>query len=440
MIVGDVPKRAESSTNRGLASMADARLLMPRAGLTMDEGRVVSWQVQVGDRVTAGEPIAELETDKTVLALMAPISGYVEQILVPAGDVAAVGTALAEFRADDGSGTAPPSIHPRADVTERSRPSPRASPAAKRLARQLGVSLHSVPGSGPGGRVVARDIESAREARTSRHAAADEVALVAEGGRGQSEGEISSSVNGTVALSRMRQAVAAAVEQSWATIPQFQVRATADMTAVRRHVAYLRAAFADAAGRLSVTDFVLAALGRCLRAYPDLQAEFVPGDPPKLHYRTGVNIGMVVSVANGLLVPVLHDADQSGLLDLARQRRTVMHAIREGTLDPSQFGDAGFSLSNLGPEGVEGFSALCLPGQTAVLATGAVIDSAVAMAGAVVVRPVMQMTLTVDHRVVDGVIASRFLHSLREELEKSDGWTLFADEIGGAARDASHRT
>lgn len=420
--------------------MADATLLMPRAGLTMDEGRVVSWQVQAGDRVTAGEPVAELETDKTVLTIMAPISGYVEKILVPAGDIAAVGSALAEFRAHDRSGAALPRIHRLADATERPLPSPRASPAAKRLARQLGVSLHNVPGSGPGGRVVARDIETIRGARSSSQEVADDVAIAAEGGQ-VPDGEPSPSTTGTVALSSMRQAVAAAVQQSWATIPQFQVRATADMTAVRRHLAYLRAAFADAAGRLSVTDFVALALGRCLRAYPDMQAEFMPGDPPTLHYRTGVNIGLVVSVAHGLLVPVLHDADRSGLLDLAHQRRTVMRAIRQGALDPSQFGDAGFSLSNLGPAGVEGFSALCLPGQTGVLATGAVIDTAVAVEGAVVVRPVMQMTLTVDHRVVDGVIASRFLHRLREELETADGWTLLAaGESGGVARDASSRT
>lgn len=411
---------------------------MPRAGLTMDEGRVVSWQVQVGDRVTAGEPAAELETDKTVLQIMAPISGYVETILVPAGDVAPVGTPLAEFGTRDHNGTSLSGL-PRMAAAEGSLPPLRASPAAKRLARQLSVSLEKIPGSGPGGRVVTRDVAKIWAERP-RDPAAEDAALAGEGGQVPPRRGPSNIASGPVAMSRMRQAVAAAVQQSWGTILQFQVWGTADMTAVQRHLAYLRGAFADAADRLSVTDFVVAALGRCLLAFPDMHAQFVPGDPPMIRYRTGVHIGLIVSVGDGLLAPVLHDVDRGGVLNLARQRRAVMRAVRQGVLEPSQFGDAGLSLSNLGPEGVERFSALCLPGQTAVLATGAIMDSAVAVEGAVAVRPVMQMTLTVDHRVVDGILAPRFLRRLREELEASDGWMLFAaDDIGGDGRNASNR-
>lgn len=383
--------------------MADGQLLMPRAGLTMESGQVLSWLVKPGDAVKAGDVVAELETDKTVMSLEAPRSGYVARILVPTGKSVPVGTVLAEFLDLD---TPPPPAVPETqppapdvvvDAGEERFPAEhaaargvseartplvvRASPAAKRLAHGLGVSLANLRGSGPAGRVVIRDVRLA----------------AGSGGPGLTHPEQGLPANGVVPLSRMRRAVAEAVTQSWGCIPQFQVRATADMTTVRRHLAILRDAFADAAATLTVTDFLVQAIGRSLAAHPDLHAEFVAGERPVLRYRPAVHVGMVVAVEGGLVVPVLHDADRAGLLALARERRAALASSRSGTLAASQYGDTGFSLSNLGPEGVEEFTALCLPGQTAVLATGA---------------------------VADGPVAARFLHHLRRELEKASGWTL----------------
>ena len=382
---------------------------MPKLGLTMDEGRLIAWHKAEGDQVTEGEVLFEVETDKAAMEVPATASGYVRRLLarpdemVPVAEVVAIVTTTADEVVDEpvrpaAPGTvplprnSPPSLSsstaagsPAAQRSvEGQSPSPSrdgsfaASPAARKLAAQLGVDLASVtPKSGS--RITTEDVEAAASS--------------------------SSSGEKRIPLSRMRKAIAAAMSRSAGEAPQFSIERDVDMSAANTR--------RKAAGA-SYTDVVVSAVAKTLAAHPRLRSRF---DGDAIVERSGAHVGLAVAVSDGLLVPVIRDADTKDLAALVRDREHLEEGAHAGKLSADALMGAVFSVSNLGSLGVDRFTALVNPPEAAILAMGRVRDRVVARDGKAEVRPVVTLTLSVDHRVADGADAARFLDDVAKRLE-----------------------
>jgi pyruvate dehydrogenase E2 component (dihydrolipoamide acetyltransferase) len=381
--------------------MSVTRVIIPKLGLTMDEGRLIAWHKKEGDRVAEGEVLFEVETDKAAMEVPATTSGFVRRLLarpddvVPVATVVAIITSTPDEPLDGAADAAWPSSAAR---TPRPPTSPQpldqsapgsssgdrviASPAARKRAQELGVDLGTVTASKPP-RISIEDVEAAA------------VGSAAPASAGETR----------IPLSRMRRAIATAMSRSTREAPQFSIERDVDMTAanVRRKLA-----------GASYTDVVVSAAARALAAHPRLRSRF-DGDAiveqPKAH------VGLAVAVTDGLLVPVIRDADTKDLATLARERERLEEGAHAGRLTSDALSGAVFSVSNLGSLGVDRFTALVNPPEAAILAMGRVRDRVVARAGTVEVRPVVTLTLSVDHRVADGADAARFLDDVATRLE-----------------------
>ena len=408
---------------------------IPKVGLVMEEVKVVRWLKNVGDSVAAGEPLLEVETEKSVVEIEAIATGRLMQILVQVDSQAAVGdqvawiesaeapgagtAAAAPRTADPESVAAVPSSVAAMPSTVAAMPSTvamapstvatgardgdriRSTPVARKLAADRGIDLGAITGTGPGGRVQLDDVQRAIDAPRAAGAAAQP-------------------------LSPMRRALARAMTLSNATIPQFTVARSVDWTELRVLRREFAARLAHGAPKLSVNDFLLQAVAQALIGFPALNATF-SGDPGSADARivqaSGAHIGLVVAVDNGLLVPVIHDVERFGLAEIARRRQDCAQRSLEGRLRREEVEGATFSISNLGSQGPDRFTAIINPPQSAILAVGRQRDCVAARDGAVVVRPLSDLTLTVDHRVADGRVASQFLARLVAILEGRD-WRL----------------
>jgi pyruvate dehydrogenase E2 component (dihydrolipoamide acetyltransferase) len=381
-------------------------LEIPKVGLVMENARLVRWLKSVGDTVQAGEPLLELETEKSIVEIEATVSGRLVEILMQADAEAKVGDRIAWVESDEIQPPAAAAAQPHADKPAAAPPEPdalepvavaasaggrtRSSPVARRLAAEHGVDVAGLAGSGPRGRVQLADVRRAMEAQ---------------------------------ALPTMRRAMARAMTLSNASIPQFTLERAVDMTTLQAARAGFSLALAPGASRLSVNDFLLQAVARSLMQYPALNATFA-GDPDSADARivpaSGAHIGLVVAVENGLLVPVIHGVEQLGLAELARRRSDCVERALAGRLKRGELEGATVSISNLGARGPDRFSAIINPPQSAILAIGRQRDCAVVRNGAVQVRPVCELTLSVDHRVADGRLAAEFLEHLAGLLEGED--------------------
>jgi pyruvate dehydrogenase E2 component (dihydrolipoamide acetyltransferase) len=402
--------------------VARVALEIPKIGLVMENARLVRWLKNVGDPVKQGEPLVELETEKSVVEIESTESGLLVEILLQADQEAHVGdriawlendaveTAVAAPMASAAAASKPPSALPsaapavnRADDTARIR----SSPVARRLAAEHAADLRLIKGSGPRGRVQLNDVRRAVEAQSAHETAAAAPA-------------------GLQPLSAMRRAVARSITLSNATVPQFFVERALDWTAIRALRAQLLAQLPAGAARPSVNDFLLQGMARTLLSFPALNATFWgDADSPDAGIvpASGAHIGLVVAVETGLIVPVLHEVEQLGLAELTQQRSDIVKRALKGNLKREQLEGATISLSNLGARGPDRFNAIINPPQSAVLAVGRERDCVVAVNGSIHVRPMSQLTLTVDHRVADGRLASDFLKGLVEQLE-GDAWRL----------------
>ena len=396
---------------------------IPKVGLVMEAVRVTRWLKNVGDTVTQGEPLVEVETEKSVVEIEATASGRLAEILVQVGGEASVGDPIARLEVTDpleagaATATAPTAESQRAPLAASTHGAPssstfeapragdrvRSSPVARKLAAEHGVNIASIVGSGPLGRVQLEDVRLALE--TPAHARA------------------TAGTTPTAGLAPMRRALARAMTLSNATVPQFFVERSVDWTSLQDLRAQLSAALAPGSTRLSVNDFLLQAIARTLLELPTLNATFLgnPDSPDaRLEPANGAHIGLVVAVQNGLLVPVLHHVEQLGLAEIAQRRAECVARAVQGRLKREELDGATFSLSNLGSGGPDRFTAIINPPQSAILAVGRRRDCVVARNGAVEVRPLSTLTLTVDHRVADGRLASQFLARLVEILEGGD--------------------
>lgn len=387
--------------------MSVTPVILPKLGLTMDEGRLVAWLKKEGDRVEAGETLFEVETDKATMEVEAPVAGYVRKLLAAEGDDVPVTqvVALISSTADEPL-AAPASPAGRADqvAPERSaaveapvpaqasaRPEDErivASPAARKRAQELGVDLAGVR-SVKGGRISVEDVEAAHAAQAAP-AAADDLA-----GSGAAR----------VPLSRMRRTIAERMTHSFRDVPQFSVSRDVDMTAANE---------ARTAAGVSYADVLIWAAARALRDHPRLAMRY---DEEGLIAADGMHLGIAVALDDGLLVPVLRDADAKELAAISRERSALQEAARAGKLTVDALVGAVFTISNLGTQGVDRFTALVNPPEAAILAVGRVRDQVVARDGAAVVAPIVTLTLSVDHRVADGAQAAAFLADLARRLE-----------------------
>ncbi|NLE50642.1 MAG: 2-oxo acid dehydrogenase subunit E2 [Chloroflexi bacterium] len=441
---------------------------MPKLGFDMAEGTLVNWTKAVGDTVSKGDVIAEIETDKATIEIEAQAGGTLLKFLAEPGDVVEVGAPIAYVGAEgeqppeDGSApaaeaeAAPPPSEEEAEAvaapeppegapgkTEdkdegEARPQPaeglaeaqadegegedrgmiKASPIARRIAEERGIDLRRVKGTGPGGRIVKKDVESYEpEAAPAAPAERAPAAAAPAGLPGPSIGEVPSGPDVEVIdISRLRQRIGQRMVESKLYVPHFYVTTAIDVTELLDLRKQLNASITDEERKISVNDLVVKATALALRAYPNLNSHYY-GDKIVRHNR--INIGIAVALPDGGLMNVVaRDADKTALGTMAVQNRDMIARAREGKVRTEDVTDSTFSVSNLGPYAVEHFSAIINPPEAGILAVSTATKTPVVLEDDTIgVRMIMRVTVSVDHRVSDGAEGAEFLKELKDLLE-----------------------
>ena len=449
-------------------------IVMPQLGYDMREGTVVRWVKQEGDEVVANEVIAEIETDKAVVEFKPTTGGVLRRIVAGEGEAVPVGQLIAvigdadEALPDDLGGPAVATASEAAPAPEpASAPTPpiaagsapagevRASPIARRLARERGVDLATVTGSGPGGRIVEADVLAAADAvraaaaagrvlasplarRLARERGIDLAALTGTGPGGRI---VEADINAAAAaappvpepqpepapatapapegaeraeLSRMRQAIASVTSGSKREAPHFYVAVDIDMTAAMA----LRRDINDelpAASRVSVNDLIVKASALAIGKHPKFNS-FYRGD--HLQMNPSINVGIAIALESGLIVPGIPECENKTLAQIAAASRDLIDRANNGRLQAEEYTGTTYSVSNLGMFDVDSFTAIIFPPHAAILAVGAVKEQPVARDGQLAIAEIMKATLSVDHRVADGAEAAQFLMEIKRLLEK----------------------
>lgn len=403
---------------------------MPALGVAQEKGTLLNWHKAEGQSVTKGEPLMEVETDKATVEIEAPASGILTNVTAAAGDEIPVGNKIAVILAPGEVATPatlqeshlpplskgeeetaarpvpqpeiPSEGHPlpvgegRGEVRSAVRGKKLASPAAKRIAREKGIDLASLKGSGPEGAVLVEDVVRAADTQAA-----------APGGP--------SKIKETVQLTPMRRIVGERMAKSKQTAPHFYLSMEADMAEISRR----RNALKEKGESLvpSINDFILGACARALRDFSSLNASFTDHG---VEIYSDINIGIAVALEEGLVVPVIRNADRLSLQELAKQSRELAEKAQKKKLFPLDYEGGTFTVSNLGMFGVDSFIAIINPPQCAILAVGQVAPRVVSHGEGIAVRPMMTMSLSADHRVVDGAMAARFLQEVKRLLERPD--------------------
>ena len=375
-------------------------VIMPALGFDMTEGLLARWLKNEGDPVEKGQAIVEIETDKATVEIEAAAAGILALIIVHAGETVPVGTLIGVI-AETGekvmpvSAPAPPAPPPPAPVPEGRV---KASPVARKMAEEAGLDLSRIKGTGPGGRVVERDVQAA----------------IAAGSAQAPPGVPAGPVPGaTVPLNRMRKTIARRMTESKAAAPHFYITVEINMDDAMKMREQLNA-LAPEAERISVNDLVVAAAAKTLARFPVLNASYREDN---LEMHPQINIGIAVALEDGLIPPVLRDADKKPLKRIAAESKALAERARTNKLRSDDLGGGTFTVSNLGMFDVDEFIAIINPPEAAILAVGAVIRRPVASAGEVRIAPLMKTTLSVDHRVADGAQAGRFMQEFKKLLE-----------------------
>jgi pyruvate dehydrogenase E2 component (dihydrolipoamide acetyltransferase) len=390
--------------------MAEVAFPMPDVGEGLAEVELVRWLVSVGDRVQENQPVAEVETDKAVVEMPAPATGRVTWG-APPGQRIRVGEVWLRMEVDAATAVAPSGPDVAVPAAPASPPpaSParvQASPAARRLAQELGVALDEVRGTGPGGRITVDDVQ--------RHAGPRAVTPA-----GPAEDE-------RIPLRGIRRRMAETMAHSARTIPHVSGFHEVDASALVALRDRLRPR-AEAAGvRLTYLPVLVRATVQALQKHPYLNAS-LDEDAQVIVLKKAYHIGIAVASPQGLVVPVVHHADRLGLLDLARRIEELLALARSGRLSPEQVRGGTFTITNVGPAGGWFGTSLIRPPEVAILGVGRIEDRPVVREGRIVARPILPLTLTFDHRVVDGETALAFVRTLRAVLEAPDGLA----DVGG---------
>jgi pyruvate dehydrogenase E2 component (dihydrolipoamide acetyltransferase) len=401
------------------------RIVMEALSPTMEEGRLVEWKKQEGDKVAVGDVLAEVETDKAVMELVARAGGILLKQLVPAGATVPVSAPVGWIGApgesvDGGEGTAAGPPPGKSDLREvpaagggmaPSRPPDlpaarpagrvRASPLARRIAAEQGVDLSTVTGTGPEGRVVRRDLRTGAD-RRAVGAASGPAGPAGPGGYED------------VPLTQIRKTIAKRLVQSLGPIPTFYLTTEVDMERAAEAREALNASLGDPGEKVSVNDIVLKAVATALRKHPECNAWW---QDDHIRIWREVHLGMAVAVEDGLITPVLRHADRQTLREISAQTRDLAARARDRKLKPEEYTGSTFSVSNLGMFDIEHFTAVINPPEAGILAVGSIRAVPVASGGAVAVRRRMRITMSCDHRVIDGATGARFLQTLKLMLE-----------------------
>ncbi len=438
------------------------KVFMEALSPTMEEGKLVKWLKNEGDAVKSGDPIGEVETDKAIMELVARGDGVLRKRLIGEGEAVPVGTLVGVIAAKDediealvagaapaGAAVAPSAGAPAPTPTARAQestgpaiaapaeppqrpaqpvppappapPAPsaqghaasgngehvRSSPLARRLATERGVNLGSVQGSGPGGRIIKRDIEAAATAAPAAAVAAASRPSVVPSSRPSFEGDYQD-----VPLTQIRKIIAKRLGESIGPIPTFYLTAELDLTRVME----MRAAMAELGDefKVSVNDVLLKAIAVALSQHPEVNAHWL-GD--HIRYFNRVHLGMAVATDDGLIVPVIWDADQKRLSEISRESKELARRARDRKLKPEEFTGSTFSVSNLGMFGIDQFTAIINPPEAGIIAIGTGEDRLVVEDGEAVVRKRVRITMSCDHRIIDGAVGARYLTTLRRLVE-----------------------
>jgi pyruvate dehydrogenase E2 component (dihydrolipoamide acetyltransferase) len=451
---------------------------MPRLSDSMEEGTILKWLKSSGDEVKRGEELVEIETDKANMTYEADLEGPLE-IVAEEGDTLPVGATIARIGGGDGpaeDGKAPVADEEAGETAEAEQPAEteaeagaeeegereeqpepaaeetqpapddgapatkvsepetgvgegngriKASPVARRMARELGLSLSDVSGSGPGGRIVKADVEAAAKTAPQREAPAEEAAPAAP--EEPAEREVppavvaaapdGATIKGEVETrepTRVQQTIARRMAESKATAPDFVLEITADMSEAVELRGRLKELAAEDEPVPSFNDFVIKAAALALREFPRANGAYRDG---KFELYSRINVGMAVAGQDALIVPTVFDADRKSLGEIARDSRALAERVRAGAITPPELSGGTFTVSNLGMYGITRFAAVINPPQAAILAVGAMEPRPVVRDGEVVVRTQMDLTLACDHRILYGADAAQFLARVKDLLE-----------------------
>jgi pyruvate dehydrogenase E2 component (dihydrolipoamide acetyltransferase) len=433
-------------------------IVMPRMGLTMETGTVVAWLKKENQQVTAGEPLLEIETDKSTVEIESPASGVLGQILCGPGETIPVGQVIG-YLIKEGE-TAPDTVSQPAirqeqpvavasDTTpvqsiQQDSGKPKASPAARTLARRLGVELAEISGTGPGGRVVAWNVQAQSEQLAAEILAVKKVTPIAKRmaaeyaldlstiqGTGQSgrvtRADVEKAVQASpqpapasqpgeiTPLTRTQKIMAERMSASFSNAPHFYLHVEVDMRGMVALREKLKERLEKRYGiHLTFTDLLIKYCALVLKRHPMVMAQW---SEQGLVQPGSVNVGVAMDAASGLIVPVIQQADQLGLVEISRRRQALAERAQAAKLQPQDLELGVFTISNLGMYGIDSFDAILNPPQSAILAVGRIKERALVIGGAIVAAPVMNLSLSADHRVMDGATAARFLGELVELIE-----------------------
>jgi pyruvate dehydrogenase E2 component (dihydrolipoamide acetyltransferase) len=389
-------------------------VVMPALEMAQETGKLISWLKKEGDSVAKGEALLEIETDKAVMEIESPGDGVLAGVKVQPGAEVPVGRTIAwivrpgevpptdEVATTSGRKTTavvPSAGSPAVSVNQSAQsasPAIKISPKARRLASEGGVNLANVRGSGPGGEILASDILAAAESK-----AGSSPPVVESGGP----------------IARL---MAERTTQSWTTVPHFFIVRDVDAGALNDARQKLAPEIEQSRGlKLTHTDLLAALVARVLPKHHRINASWT-GEGVRTNAE--INIGLAMVVDDGVVAPVIHNADKSKLGEIATQRRDLTERARGGKLRPADMAGGSFTISNLGMFGVDAFTAIIIPQQAAILAVGRITDRVVPIDGHPAVRPMMTLTLSSDHRVVDGARAAKFLQDLAEAIGNPQQW------------------
>jgi pyruvate dehydrogenase E2 component (dihydrolipoamide acetyltransferase) len=450
------------------------KVLLPKLG-DMEEGQILKWLKQEGDEIKKGEPIAEIETEKTSMEMESFVSGTLRKILVPVGQTVPVGAEIAlvgdpneplegvptapaapaqsaqpsrqtatastgpaptreaerltgpAAPASNGNGRAAqaPAQAPQPQPVAQVAQAPAAegerifiSPIARRIAAEHNLDISRIHGTGPNGRIIREDVEAFM--RDQPAAVQMEAPLPAFVPAAAAPAALPGEEVEAVPLTNMRKTIARRLTASMQQAPHFYLTIDVDMVkagALRNQINDFAQTEKEPI-KVSFNDLIIKAVARAITRMPEINVSF---DGDKLLFKKHINIGMAVALEAGLIVPVIHDADQRGVLEIARESRRLVDAARNNKLKPDDLQGGTFSVSNLGMFGIEQFTAVINPPESAILAVGAIVPTPVVVDGQVTVRDRMKLTLSIDHRAIDGATGARYLQELKRLLEEPMG-------------------
>src|SRR5262245_7913228 len=441
-------RRCGNWSGRGGGAMA-ITFGMPSLGHTMEKGKVIEWLKHEGDPIAKGEPLVVIETDKVITEVDSPADGVVLRIVVPSEEERPIGALLAVLGAQGeqvsevelqqmlGPMAAPTPVTPAPVIVPAPMAAPRVdaaardggerlkiSPIARKLADELGLDASTIQGTGPGGRITKDDVVRVAEAAKVATPAAASVttapATPAPVTATPVHGRLG--VSSTIPLRGMRGRVAERMFQSWNTIPRVTEVMQVDMSATVAFREAMLGQWEQQYGlRISLNDMITKAVALALRRQPRLNATLVDQEV-RLH--DSVNVGIAVNLDEGLIVPVIFNADQKDLGQIAREGRDLAEQARAGRLQLDAISDGTFTITNLGTTGIELFTPIINPPQVAILGVGMVQRRPVVVGDALAIRPAVYLSLVFDHRAVDGVPAANFLQEVKRLLEKPQDYAL----------------